>query len=146
MPGVDVGTVIQQQRSATMAALQDYTRLKRQATGTDPDDLAWSLVLDSLVFGAEAEVRWLDHCEARLRRAASRPLRGGAGDGTGRRPGAERPMTDGILDHAGRLDRAERRWLADARDRLRRTTSATAPLVGTGVRAAHPVPAEEVAR
>jgi hypothetical protein len=31
--------------------------------------MAWSLVLDSLVFAAEAEVRWLDHCEARLRRA-----------------------------------------------------------------------------
>jgi hypothetical protein len=28
-------------------------------------------VLDSLVFSAEAEIRWLDHCEARLRRAAS---------------------------------------------------------------------------
>lgn len=70
VPGVDVGTVIQQQRSATMAALQDYTRLKRRAAqGTGREDLAWSLVLDSLVFGAEAEIRWLDHCEARLRRA-----------------------------------------------------------------------------
>jgi DNA-binding PadR family transcriptional regulator len=70
VPGVDVGTVIQQQRSATMAALQDYTRLKRRAAdGTSREDLAWSLVLDSLVFGAEAEIRWLDHCEARLRRA-----------------------------------------------------------------------------
>ena len=29
VPGVDIGTVIQQQRSATMSALQDYTRLKR---------------------------------------------------------------------------------------------------------------------
>ncbi|MFJ9313583.1 PadR family transcriptional regulator [Pimelobacter simplex] len=71
VPGVDVATVIQQQRSATMAALQDYTRLKRQATGTARAELAWSLVLDSLVFAAEAEVRWLDHCEARLRRAAA---------------------------------------------------------------------------
>lgn len=70
VPGVDVGTVIQQQRSATMTALQDYTRLKRQAAGGDPADLAWTLVLDSLIFGAEAEARWLDHCEARLRRAA----------------------------------------------------------------------------
>ncbi|HWJ67895.1 MAG TPA: PadR family transcriptional regulator [Nocardioides sp.] len=83
VPGVDVGTVIQQQRSATMAALQDYTRLKRRAgTGPsgacgEPADLAWSLVLDSLVFGAEAEIRWLDHCEARLRRAAlERPTAG----------------------------------------------------------------------
>ncbi|MDF1604334.1 PadR family transcriptional regulator [Nocardioides sp. YIM 152315] len=70
VPGVDVGAVIQQQRSATMAALQDYTRLKRRAAeGSRREDLAWSLVLDSLVFAAEAEVRWLDHCEARLRRA-----------------------------------------------------------------------------
>ena len=73
LPGVDVGTIIQRQRSATMASLQDYTRLKRTgraARPTEPADLAWSLVLDSLVFDAEAEVRWLDHCEARLRRAA----------------------------------------------------------------------------
>ena len=74
LPGVDVGTIIQRQRSATMTALQDYTRLKRSgraATPQDSADLAWSLVLDSLVFDAEAEVRWLDHCEARLRRAAA---------------------------------------------------------------------------
>ncbi|WP_122819064.1 PadR family transcriptional regulator [Nocardioides pantholopis] len=73
VPGVDVAAVIQQQRVATMGALQDYTRLKRQVPATDPlapSDLAWSLVLDSLVFAAEAEIRWLDHTEARLRRAA----------------------------------------------------------------------------
>ena len=58
-----------------MTALQDYTRLKRSGSDTEPQDLAWSLVLDSLVFNAEAEIRWLDHCEARVRRAArgSRP-------------------------------------------------------------------------
>ena len=70
VPGVDVGTVIQQQRTATMAALQDYTRLKRRPAGQDAEELAWGLVLNSLVFTAEAEIRWLDHCEARLRRAA----------------------------------------------------------------------------
>lgn len=78
VPGVDVGAVIQQQRGATMTALQDYTRLKRRqaAGGGTGEELAWSLVLDSLVFAAEAEIRWLDHCEARLRRAA---LEGRAG-------------------------------------------------------------------
>jgi DNA-binding PadR family transcriptional regulator len=73
LPGVDVGALIQRQRTATMTALQDYTRLKRSGRASRPDqpeDLAWSLVLDSLVFDAEAEIRWLDHCEARLRRAA----------------------------------------------------------------------------
>jgi len=65
-PGVDVQAVVRTQRTATLRALQEYTRLKRQ-----DGDLAWSLVLDSLVFSAEAEIRWLDHCEARLARAAT---------------------------------------------------------------------------
>jgi DNA-binding PadR family transcriptional regulator len=69
-PGVDVLGVVQTQRTATMSTLQELTRLKARAT--DPDaDLAWSLVLDSLVFRAEAEIRWLDHCEARVARAAA---------------------------------------------------------------------------
>lgn len=69
VPGVDVGAVLQRQRAATMAALQEHTRLKRGST-----DFAYGLVLDSLIFAAEAEVRWLDHCETRLRRAgADRP-------------------------------------------------------------------------
>ena len=77
IPGVDVGTIIQRQRAATMTALQDYTRLKRagdprpQVQRDDTGVLAFSLVLDSLVFAAEAEIRWLDHCEARLRRVAA---------------------------------------------------------------------------
>ncbi len=72
VPGVDVEAVIQRQRSATMTALQDYTRLKRTALAKPdaPAVLAWSLVLDSLVFTAEAEIRWLDHSETRLRRSA----------------------------------------------------------------------------
>ena len=66
VPGVDVRAVVQRQRTATMAALQDYTRLKAAPKA----DVAWELVLESLIFAAEAEIRWLDHCEARLRRAA----------------------------------------------------------------------------
>ena len=75
VPGIDVRAVVQAQRTATLRALQDYTRLKADARPTAPDgtggDLAWLLVLDSLVFAAEAEVRWLDHCESRLARAAA---------------------------------------------------------------------------
>ena len=66
VPGVDVRAVVQAQRTATLRALQDYTRLKARAAGDRPEDLAWLLVLDSLVFAAEAEVRWLDHCELTL--------------------------------------------------------------------------------
>jgi len=69
LPAVDVAEVIQGQRSDTMRARQDYTRLKTRAeTGAAGDDLAWAMVLDSLVFAAEAEVRWLDACEERLAR------------------------------------------------------------------------------
>ena len=60
---VDLRAVIQAQRSDSMRALQDYTRLKARAR---EEDLAWSLVLDGLVFQTEAEIRWLDHCESRL--------------------------------------------------------------------------------
>jgi DNA-binding PadR family transcriptional regulator len=70
-PGVDVVSVVQTQRSATMGGLQELTRLKARG-GDGPGDLAWTLVLDSLVFRAEAEIRWLDHCEARVVRAAGR--------------------------------------------------------------------------
>jgi DNA-binding PadR family transcriptional regulator len=69
-PGIDVLTVVQTQRTATMASLQELTRLKVRAESGD-GDLAWSLVLDSLVFRAEAEIRWLDHCESRVARAAA---------------------------------------------------------------------------
>ncbi|TDD07701.1 PadR family transcriptional regulator [Nonomuraea deserti] len=58
--GVDVAQVIQLQRTATMRALQELTKAKRAATG----GLAQRLIIDSLIFKAEAEQRWLDHCEA----------------------------------------------------------------------------------
>jgi DNA-binding PadR family transcriptional regulator len=70
-PMADVRDVVQVQRSATMRALQEYTRLKAGAADR-AEDLSWLLVLDALVFQAEAEIRWLDHCETRLARAASR--------------------------------------------------------------------------
>ncbi|MEV4616953.1 PadR family transcriptional regulator [Kitasatospora sp. NPDC049258] len=69
VPGVDVPAVVQGQRRHSMKALQDYTRLKGQALAADvgrETDLAWLLVLEQLIFQAEAEIRWLDHCETRL--------------------------------------------------------------------------------
>jgi DNA-binding PadR family transcriptional regulator len=67
-PGVELAEVVQAQRTATVQALQDYTRVKAEA---DPDaDVGWLLIIDSLLFQAEAEMRWLDACEQRLSRAA----------------------------------------------------------------------------
>lgn len=65
---VDVGAVIQRQRAASVRALRDLTRLKPDAESAadSADVMGWSLALDALVFQTEAEVRWLDHVEARL--------------------------------------------------------------------------------
>ncbi|MER5891999.1 PadR family transcriptional regulator [Streptomyces sp. NPDC001876] len=91
-PGVDIRAVIQSQRSHTVKAMQDYTRLKAQALAdvpADRDEVAWLLVVEQLIFQAEAEARWLDHCESRLVRlaeaAATEPAaRPGPATATGR--------------------------------------------------------------
>ena len=82
-PGVDVAAVVQVQRVESMRALRDYTRLKADAPAAPStrDELAWSLVIDNLIFAVEAEVRWLDHAEAAVVRSgltaapAARPAR-----------------------------------------------------------------------
>ncbi|MFF1873079.1 PadR family transcriptional regulator [Streptomyces sp. CB03911] len=93
VPGVDVPAVVQSQRRHSIKALQDYTRLKGralagesgpQAGRQDGSDLAWLLVLDQLIFQAEAEVRWLDHCETRLAQHA---------EARAARPAPEEPRT-----------------------------------------------------
>jgi len=63
-PGVDVRRVVQTQRTSTLRTLRELTRLKVQAD--EAADAAWLLVNESMIFQAEAEVRWLDYCEAQL--------------------------------------------------------------------------------
>ena len=75
LPGVDIAQVIQVQRTATLTTLQELTRSKNSTDDPESaEELAWLLVIDSLIFGAEAEVRWLDHSETRLARAAASGL------------------------------------------------------------------------
>ncbi len=111
---VDVQRVVQTQRTATLRHLHDLTRLKRESLGrtqgaaegrSRPDavarvahlaapraaadnGLAWLLVLEHLIFAAEAEVRWLDHVETMLARRPARSARTppGAGDADQRAP------------------------------------------------------------
>jgi DNA-binding PadR family transcriptional regulator len=67
LPGVDVADIVQTQRRASLAQLQELNRAKYAGAIPDgPEELAWSLVVDSMIFAAEAEVRWLDHSEQRL--------------------------------------------------------------------------------
>lgn len=64
IPGMNVRRLVGIQRTATLRQIAELTRLQRH---TDPaKDLAWSLVLDSLIFTADAEIRWLDHVEQSL--------------------------------------------------------------------------------
>lgn len=87
LPGVDVAELIRTQRDATLAHLSSLrgTAFPGGTVG-GPEEFAWSLVLDAMVFAAEAEVRWLDHVQERLARhpahtmaleiATQRPKRG----------------------------------------------------------------------
>lgn len=68
---VDAKAILQTQRRDTISNMQDLTRLKRHDNAAD---LSWLLVLESMIFAAEAEVRWLDHCETSVLRTV-RPAR-----------------------------------------------------------------------
>lgn len=68
LPGVDTEAVLDGQRAATMRTLQVLTGMRRQRVAEDPTVARspWLLVLDRLIFDTEAELRWLDHCQATL--------------------------------------------------------------------------------
>ncbi|HEY5989651.1 MAG TPA: PadR family transcriptional regulator [Streptosporangiaceae bacterium] len=65
----DVTRIVRRQRVTTERALQGLARLK--AAAESGGDMAWLLMMEALIFQAEAEARWLDMCEARLGRAAA---------------------------------------------------------------------------
>ncbi len=73
LPSVDFHGVVQAQRTATMQGLQALTKAKLERA----DDLGWSLVADSLIFNAQSEIQWLDHCEAMVANHHNRPPQGG---------------------------------------------------------------------
>jgi DNA-binding PadR family transcriptional regulator len=69
LPGVDVAAVIDAQRKASQGQLQQLNRARYAGSDPDgPEQLAWALVVDSMILAAEAEVRWLDRTEQRLGR------------------------------------------------------------------------------
>ncbi|GAA1412493.1 transcriptional regulator [Glutamicibacter uratoxydans] len=78
LDGLDIEAILQAQRTASMLNLQSYTRQRRAAAKAEAEqdhDVAWILVLDSLIFTAEAEIRWLDHCEGWLKKHQSSTAR-----------------------------------------------------------------------
>jgi hypothetical protein len=65
-----------------MGLLQDLTQLRARDIDSD---LAWQLHLDRLMYSAEAELKWLDRVEERLKSA--QPVT--------RRSEAENPVEEG---------------------------------------------------
>lgn len=63
-----MAAVLQAQRKATVATLQDLTRTQRSSAGRDD---AWELVVEAMIFRVDAEIRWLDHTESKLARRAA---------------------------------------------------------------------------
>ena len=92
VPGVDVRAVVQRQRTATIRALQDYTRLK--AGAAEPDRRPGP--------GLAARPGVAD-LRRRGRGPLARPLRGAAGPGSRRAARRSRPA------HVGRRHVASRR-------------------------------------
>ncbi|HWI31190.1 MAG TPA: PadR family transcriptional regulator [Microbacterium sp.] len=67
LPGVDAAAIIQTQREAASVRLYELRRRAYPGSAPDgPEQLAFSLVVDSMICHAEAELRWLDHAEQRL--------------------------------------------------------------------------------
>ncbi|WEK62739.1 MAG: helix-turn-helix transcriptional regulator [Candidatus Microbacterium colombiense] len=75
LPGVDVGSVIRVQRVASVEQWEALRRERRDNDAADtPEGLAWSLVIDRMIFAAEAEVHWLDDAEKRIAQHPSHVL------------------------------------------------------------------------
>ncbi|MFT4050745.1 MAG: PadR family transcriptional regulator [Microbacterium sp.] len=106
LPGVDVAEVIQTQRSASLAQLQELNRATYAGADPEgPEELAWSLVIDAMIFAAEAEVRWLDHTEQRV---AQHPRHALALGLSTTRPKRGRPAKDAAASRTDRTDRTDR--------------------------------------
>jgi DNA-binding PadR family transcriptional regulator len=58
--------VLDAYRAAHLARMQELTRAKRALEERLADDLE-TLLLDAAIFHADADLRWLDHCESVLR-------------------------------------------------------------------------------
>lgn len=89
LPGVDARAAIDAQRAETRRHLGDLRAQNDVVEASaGPESLARSLVLDSLIFAAEAEERWLDRLDDRL---ASHPEHALAIELTVDRPKRGRP-------------------------------------------------------
>ena len=87
LPGVDVASVIDAERTAIRSHLDELDR-QTQSRSEPPgaEEVARLIIADAKIFAAEAQLRWLDHSEERLAQhpehatglelSAERPRRG----------------------------------------------------------------------
>ncbi len=68
VPGVDVRDVIQTHRRHVVELMQEWTRVKRDAS---TEEVSLALVVDAELFRLDSVIRWLDAADARLRRAVA---------------------------------------------------------------------------
>ena len=68
VPGVDVRELVQVHRRYLVELMQQYTRLKGDASD---DEIGLALVVDAELFRLDAVVRWLDAVDGRLTRVAA---------------------------------------------------------------------------
>ncbi len=73
VPGVDVRELVQVHRRYLVELMQQYTRLKGDASS---EEIGLALVVDAELFRLEAVVRWLDAVDGRLTRVAAGPTTG----------------------------------------------------------------------
>ncbi|WP_091231911.1 PadR family transcriptional regulator [Microbacterium sp. 3J1] len=66
LPGADVSGVLAVQRITSSRHRDALRRLRESPEDGTPQGLARELVLDAMLFTADAELRWLDHVEQRL--------------------------------------------------------------------------------
>jgi DNA-binding PadR family transcriptional regulator len=70
VPGVNVHEVIQAHRRRVVELMQEWTRVKRDAS---EDDVSLALVVDAELFRLDSVVRWLDAADSRLSRLRPEP-------------------------------------------------------------------------
>lgn len=103
LPGVHAADMIAAQRQGSRARLEELRRAAvADGEPRGPEELARSLVVDSMILVAEAELRWLERVEQRLERhpdhalaltlSTEKPRRGrpAKGEASGVEPGGSR--------------------------------------------------------
>ncbi len=74
LPDTDVADILRTQRAATTTRLEELRSSEYDGDAGTTEAVAWRLVRDGLVFDAETELRWLDHCDHVLAGSSAGPV------------------------------------------------------------------------